>query len=147
MTLEAFRATLAGLRGVNLQIAPMNADAEQDGLTPADLRAEVESRLREAGIRVFTQAELLSEAPGMPFLHLDVSTLRLDAFYAYAIRLELWQAVRLTRDPTIQCLAVTWSTTGVLGTVRATSLSDARDAVRPVVDEFVSDYLAANPTP
>ena len=145
MTMEAFRETLVGLTGVNVQVAPMNADAERDDLTPSDLKEEVESRLRESGIRVFTQTELFSAAPGTPFLHLDVSTLRLNDFYAYSIRLDLWQAVRLMRDPTIQSLAVTWTTSGVIGTVSATSLSDVRDAVRPVVDEFIGDYLSANP--
>ncbi len=145
MTMEAFRETLTDLAGINVQVAPLNADAEQDGLIPSDLREEIESRLRESGIHAFTQTELFAVAPGTPFLRLDVSSLRLDAFYAYAIRLELWQSVRLTRNPAIQCLAVTWTTTGVIGTIRATSLSDVREAVRPVVDEFIADYLAANP--
>lgn len=145
MAVEAFRETLAGLTGVNVQVAPMNADAERDGLTPSDLQTEVESRLRESGIRVLTQTELFSAVAGTPFLHLDVTTLRLNGVYAYSLRLELWQAVRLTRDAAIQSLAVTWSTSGVIGTVRATHLGEVREAVRSMVDEFISDYLAANP--
>ncbi|MBI4589975.1 MAG: hypothetical protein HY725_14165 [Candidatus Rokubacteria bacterium] len=67
--------------------------------------------------------------------------------YAYTLRLELWQAVRLTRDAAIHSLAATWSTSGVIGTVRTTHLGAVREAVRAMVDEFINDYRAANPKP
>jgi hypothetical protein len=48
---EAFRATLAGLTGVHVQVEPINADAEGDGFLRADVQAHAESVLREAGVR------------------------------------------------------------------------------------------------
>ena len=135
---EALRSTLAGITNVNVQVEPVNADAERDGLTSADLRVDVESGLRAAGIGVLSQAELFLES-ATPFLHLDVMTVRLDGRYAYSVRLELWQAVRLVRDPSVQALAVTWSRPQLVGTVSAERLIEVRSAVRAAVDAFVAD--------
>lgn len=142
---EALGAPLGGLRGVGLQVEPLNPDAERDGLTQADLRADVEAVLREAGLAVHTQAALFADVPGVPFLHVDVMTIRLDGRYAYSVRLELWQAVRLVRDPTIQALAVTWSGPQVVGSVAPEGLDDVRRAVRTAAQEFVAAWRAATP--
>jgi hypothetical protein len=146
MAMEAFRETLAGLTGVNIQVEPVNADAEQDGLLRTDLQADVESALREAGIRVFTQPELFAVAPGTPFLHVDVMTIRLNAQYAYTVRVELWQAVTLVRDPGIRTLGCTWNSPQLVGTVTAGRLPEIRRAVRSAVDEFIQDSTVATAT-
>ncbi len=140
---EAFRATLAGLTGVHAQIEPLNADAERDGLTAADLRADVESALRESGLTVYGQSALVADVPGTPFLHVDVMTIRLDGRYAYSVRLELWQAVTLLREPRRSALALTWAAPQVVGTVAAESLAELRDTVRSEVYAFVGECRAA----
>ncbi len=61
MALEAFRATLRGLSGVNVQVEPVNADAERDGLLRADLQTDVESALREAGVEVVAVRSVVDE--------------------------------------------------------------------------------------
>ncbi len=144
MAMEAFRATLAGLTAVNVQVEPVNADAERDGLIRYELKADVEARLREAGVAVVDQTRLFADVPGTPVLHLDVMTVRLDARYVYSIRLELWQAVSLARDASIHALAVTWVRPQLVGTVAAENLASVRAAVRSAVDEFAGDCLAAS---
>lgn len=142
MALEAFRATLGGLSGVNVQVEPVNADAEGDGLLRTDLQTDVESALREAGFEVVTQSRLFA-VPGTPVLHCDVMTAGFHERYVYSIRLELWQAVRLVRDPSAQALAVTWFAPQLIGMVTRESLFTLRQTVRSTVDEFVRDCRAA----
>lgn len=139
---EALRATLADLTAVNVQVEPVNADAERDGLVRADLQADAESTLRAAGIGVLSQTELFLD-PATPLLHLDVMTVRLDGRYAYSVRLELWQAVRLVRDARIRTLAATWSTPQIVGTVPVDGLRELRPAVGAAVQAFVADVAAA----
>lgn len=139
LTAEAFRKSLIGLRGVGVEVEPLNADAERDGLTRADLQTDVEATLREGAMTVLPRTELFAFAPGTPFLHLDVITTRLDGRYAYAIRLELWQSVRLTRDPAIQTLAITWSRSPLLGTIAADHLAEVREVVRSAVAELIAE--------
>lgn len=144
MAAEGFRATLAGLDAVNVQVEPLNADAEADGLTRSGLQSEVEGALREAGLAVLTPTELFASAVGTPFLHLDVMTIRLDGHYAYSVRLELWQAVSLVRDTRIRALALTWSGSQLVGTVAAANLGELRATVRAAASEFAGDCLAAS---
>jgi len=143
MALEAFRATLRGLSGVNVQVEPVNADAEGDGLLRTDLQTDVESALREAGFEVVTQSRLFAVVPGTPILHCDVMTAGFGERYVYSIRLELWQGVRLVRDPSAQALAVTWFAPQLIGMVTKESLFTLRQTVRSTVDEFVRDCRAA----
>ena len=51
--------TLRGLTGVNVLVEdlPVEPAAEQVGLTPATLRSDIETQLREAGIHVLTDDE------------------------------------------------------------------------------------------
>lgn len=147
MPIEGARETLAGLTAVNVQVAPLNADAERDGLVSSEVREAVESMLRTAGITPLTPTELFYAARGTPILLLDVGTVKLDGSYAYSVRLELYQAIRLERDPSVRALAVTWSAWGLMGTIGAAHLADLHDTVRAVVGEFIVDHRAANPPP
>jgi hypothetical protein len=134
---EAFRATLAGLSGVHVQVEPLNADAERDGLTRDALQEDAEAALRQAGMAVYTRTALFADVPGTPVLHVDVMTIRLDGRYAYSVRLELWQGVKLVRAPDPWALALTWSAPQLVGTVAAESLAQLRGTVRSEVSEFV----------
>jgi hypothetical protein len=134
---EAFRGTLAGLPGVHVEVEPINTDAEQDGLAAADVRADVESVLRDGGLAVHALPRLFADVPGTPVLHVDVTTLRLDARYAYSVRLELWQAVRLVRDPALAGLALTWSAPQLVGSVAAERLGELRRTVRGAAQGFL----------
>jgi hypothetical protein len=143
MAMEAWRATLAGLTAVNVQVEPINADAERDGLTRADLAADVEAALGAARIEVVTTAELFAETIDTPVLHLDLMTVFLEDSYAYSLRLELWQAVRLLRDPGVRALAMTWSGPQLVGVVADVRVAELRKVVRAAVDEFTRDCRAA----
>ena len=140
---EAFRATLAGLTAVHVLVEPINVDAERDGLRGADLHADAESVLREGGVTVHAQSELFASVPDTPVLHVDVMTLHLDGRYAYSIRLELWQRVRLVREPGQAALALTWSTPQIVGTLGAENLAALRETVRSAVHGFVDECRRA----
>jgi hypothetical protein len=143
---EGFRATLAGLDAVHVHVEPINTDAEAHGLRRDDLRADVESALRADGLTPLTQTALFAAAtPGTPVLHVDVMTVWLDGRYAYSVRLELWQSVRLVREPGVTALALTWSAPQVVGVVAVEHVADVRDAVRAAVAGFLEDcHLATS---
>lgn len=143
---EPFRETLTGLRVLGVHVEPLDADAERRGLAADDLRADVESKLAGAGLTVVPPPKLFNDVLGAPFLHLDVMTLEVEERYAYSVRLELWQAVRLLRDPAVQSMAVTWRATPLIGTVATGALAGLRQSVASVVDQFVTDCQAPPPT-
>jgi hypothetical protein len=140
---EARRRTLAGLVRLNVQVEPINADAERAGLQRADLRTEVEALLGAAGLEVVGDATLFATAAGAPFLHVDVMTLPLDRSYVYSARVELWETVRLVREPETRTPAVTWSCPQVVGTVTRDNVDEVGRVVRAIVERFVAEWRAA----
>ncbi|MFQ5802380.1 MAG: hypothetical protein ACE5JQ_05730 [Candidatus Methylomirabilales bacterium] len=141
------RRSLAGLQGVELLVENMKPEVEQGGLTRADVQADVELRLRQAGIQVLTKAESFL-TPGAPVLYVSISTMKEEdcAFYAFSVKLELRQWIRLDRNLSIiHGSATTWRAPGAVGVVGARNLRNVRENVRDEVGKFINDYLAANP--
>lgn len=141
------RVTLAGLTGVHVVVHEVGPEAEREGLSRSSLQADVEQRLRRAGLRVFTPTEAMASV-GRPTLELRVNLLRSPEppqGYIYSVDLSLRQQIRLVRDRTVESYAVTWSENREVGGVRATRVSVVREAVRSRVDQFVAAWQAVNP--
>ena len=140
------RVTLAGLTGVHVVVNELSDEAEREGLSRSSLQAELESRLRQAGLRVLTVTEALTSV-GRPTLEVRVSVMtsgEAPQLYVYSVDLALRQHIRLTRDRTIESYAVTWSENREVGVVRATRLSAVRDALRAKVNQFITAWQTVN---
>ena len=142
--------TLLGLTGVNVVVEdlPVEPAAEREGLTPTAIRADTEAQLREAGIRVLND-DAWQTAPGRPWLFVRVRTVRPDVAtsgYTYVISVDLMQRTTLTRDPSLETDAMTW-TTGAIGTVGGYTLTRVRERLHAEVDTFIRAYWAVNPKP
>jgi hypothetical protein len=142
------RLTLAGLTGLYVSVELKTDDAQQNGLTEAQLRTDVELKLREAGIKVVAFEEI-SGTPGAPYLYVGVSALPLKSIpgvYAVSVNADLIQVIRLVRNPSTLALGRTWNATGVYGTLGASIVrEEVRKRVRDLADQFINAYLAANP--
>jgi hypothetical protein len=140
---ERKRETLRDLTGVEVVVEQVRSDAEQDGLSASQLKRQVESQLDQAGIRVLSPQERLTQ-PGHAYLYVSINTVKTASIYSYAIEISLNQTVRLTRHPTIATFAPTW-TAQVAGTTTVSQLHTIRESVIHYVDAFIHDYLAMNP--
>ncbi len=142
---ERQRQTLAGLRGVSIVVEDVNPDAEKDGLTAETLHADMQQKLRQAGVAVLTEDQA-ARAPGAPHLYLKLSAMKHGGgFYAYHIQLGVRQNVILLRASRGIVFVTTWSATEVLGTVAWANLPSIRDDVKARVDQFIKAYFAVNP--
>lgn len=141
------RITLVGLTGVHVAVYDMSGEGEREGLTRSSLQAELEQRLRLAGLRPLGASEAISSA-GRPTLELRLNLARFPEapqLYVYSVELALRQEIRLMRDRTIESFAITWSDPPQVGTVEPARLSVIRDAVRAKVNQFITAWQAANP--
>jgi len=134
---EPMRASLAGLAAVQVQTQPLPPEVEKAGLTTAQLRADVEARLTEAGLKVqgdpygttfYALVNVLPETVAAPPL-------------TYSVTLELHQRCVLIRNPKILTSGVTWSSSTLISGGDVASIR-ARLARR--LDRFVADYRAEN---
>ena len=143
---ETNRATLRGLAGVRVLIEDLPSEVLQEGLTKTRLHADVELKLRTAGIKTLTQDECF-KTPGEPYLYVNInlSTLKAESdHYAYSIDIGLIQNVTLLRDPGQATYAITWSTGGV-GLIGKKRLSELQDSVGDLLSIFVKAFLSVNP--
>ncbi len=142
------RRSLTGLKAVQVMVEDLHPDAERDGLHRTTIQTDVELKLRQAGIKVLTEAESLA-SPGMPYLYINVGTLPPETqrgLYAYSIAVRLQQNARLERDPRILVAsAATWSAPVQFGTVGTTNLQQLRGTVKDLVDQFINAWLSVNP--
>ena len=140
------RATLRGLSGVGVLIEQLAPEIEREGLIKNQLQIEVELKLKMAGIKVLTREECL-KTPGEPYLYVNVNVniAKTESdIYPYSIDVLLMQKVSLLRDPKQTTYAVTWSTGGV-GSIEKSILSQLRTSVEEMVDLFIKTYLSENP--
>src|SRR5947209_3366616 len=88
------RATLRGLKGVNIIVDPPDAELQRGGVTAKNLVTQIGQRLEKAGLPVDTKA---AEFVG---LHLVAAHAKKKAS-AVCLTLGLYQTVALGRDPAI----------------------------------------------
>ena len=137
---EEQRQILRGLERVHIVIKRLKPEIELDGLYRSTLETDVELTLRMTGIKVLSEEEAL-QTPGTPDLCLKVNALKCSSGYVYNIGLSLEEKVKLSRR-SIQISATTlrlWEQLGI-----AHRLSDIRDSVRDLLEEFVKGWQAAN---
>jgi hypothetical protein len=140
------RATLRGLKGVGVLVENLPPEVEKQGLNRDQLQKTIESRLRKAGIKVFSKEEAF-RTPGEPHLYvnINVNIAKTESdIYPYSIDLLLIQMVSLLRDPNLTTYAVTWSTGGV-GSIGKTIVGELGESVEAMVDVFIKAYLEENP--
>ena len=139
---QAQRESLRGLDGVYVLVEDLNDDTKRAGLSVAQIKTDVELKLRKAGIRITTKEERLTQE-GPPHLYVNVNVVGSQQYYAYNISVNLKQSVYLQRN-FLLIRVPTW-TTGGAGKASSRSIrEDARKNLGDFVDRFINDYLAVN---
>jgi hypothetical protein len=141
------RITLVGLTGVHVVVYQARTESVQGWPTRSSLQAEVEGRLRLAGLRPLGANEALRSV-GRPTLELRVSLARsrhAHQLYVFSVDLALRQQIQLARARTIESFAITWSEPPEVGTVESEHFSVVLNAARAKVDQFIAAWRAANP--
>jgi hypothetical protein len=126
-------SVLKGMGGVRFEIAGDNLP-----VPAATLRADVEQRLREAGIIV----DPLRAAR----LRLLIASFRPDGLptnYVYSAQLQLDERALTRRG--LSAEVVTWESETVLGLAILDDTERFRASIQNLVQEFIRAYVAANP--
>lgn len=137
---------LKGIKWLRVSIESLGVEATKIGLTRERLKTITELRLRREGIIIKTEKDIsvIDESRGnipivVPILYVNANV----GDRAYSIDLEIQEAVRLERDPSIICLATTW-VTGIMGT-HGKKQELIITALSELLDDFLNDYYKANP--
>jgi hypothetical protein len=131
---------LKGLEAVRLEVERIKPEIERDGLFRDELRSDMELKLRMAGIRIVPEEET-QKNPGVPLLQLNVDAMKCSFGYVYNIGLYLVEQATLVRKP-MKAPGMFLRIPEQLGI--ASRLSEIRDAVGDVLDEFVRIWKSSN---
>jgi len=142
------QASLRGIIGIHVMIGKIPAELAQAGVIDVELEAEVELRLKKAGIKVLEQREALS-LPGQPIFFIQIGGAKVADLPVYAVTIlgALSQQVTLERDSTQKCTAHTWSLSGTTAAGTQVLNQKIKAAAAALTDQFVKDYLSVNPRP
>jgi hypothetical protein len=137
------RATLRGIEAVNVVVDPVDPQVESAGVTRADLRARVETRLRSKGMMVDTsRPEFL--AVRMTLAHSGRGPF---AMYAVALTLGLYQPVELVRDAKVRTATQTWEVETVILSAPKSLDQAVLDSIDDLTDRFVKAHRSVNEAP
>lgn len=139
------RESLHGVTGVEVLVDPLDVEIEQLGVKTDALQKGINQRLQKAGVNVLTERERL-RTPTAALLTIRVDTLhdRIGRYF-FSIDLFITQRVRLESRETSELSAVTWMKLGPIGIVADDNVKHIEGQVLQKTDQFIKDYLAANP--
>jgi hypothetical protein len=135
---EITRLTLRGIKEVNVVIESIEPEIQNLGLTQAQVKADVEAKLREANITVAPDVQR-----GRPAVYLYVQVIRPERIERlfYSVSLSLLQNVVLERDPNVKTNTETWLVR-MLG--MSSGVEAIRSDIRSLLDQFIEDYRKVN---
>ena len=144
---DVTRLTLTGIQGLYVIVEEMQPNfqkyAVKPGLTKEQLQKDVELRLKEMGIKVLSRDEWM-KTPGKPVLYISVNTHESERYwYAYDIKIEVQQIVKMEANPKINTMAATWSM-NMTGITNIGALNIIKGDVEVLLGKFQQAYWAVN---
>ena len=144
--------SLRGLKGVTLWVMVSAETGLDSSVNEKDLQNEVERKLRQSGIRVYSPQERASDRINIAAFSISVSIGKANQkvtetpLHVVMVSAELHQEVALVRNPKIRTDAVTWKVCFAAQDISEEKLhSLVRDYALTYTSMFIWDYLAANP--
>ena len=131
------RATLRGVKTVNVVIDRLSPELETRGVTQKALRSRIEERLRSAGIAVDPKA-------------VEFVGLRIDSMfsrkgpYSLCFSMSFYQPVVLARDAKIRTATQTWDVNTMLVVQPKPLVQSSLNTADQLTDQFVTAYRSVN---
>ena len=138
---------LKGLVGVTPEVSIFSSTDVLCNLTKHELQTQVELRLRQSGIKVFSE-KTEKDSNSLCGLSVNVGLLTYSTpFYFVESHVKLIEPVFLFRDPQKLTTATTWEPQDVYSNLlrEIPTSTEILEVVNRSVDEFINDYLAVNP--
>jgi hypothetical protein len=135
---------LKGIKSLSVLVSTIPEDMKMEGVTRDALETAVELPLRMSGLKVLSGEEIF-KLPLVPLLFVNIAGKVNGPLLQWAVDLELKEIVYPNRNRNRAIAgAVTWRRESS-GTVGKAKVDQFREPVRDLVDQFLNDYLKANP--
>jgi len=139
---EINRRSFQDVKTFQILVEPLPPKVEQAGLTASTIQTDVETKLRQAGIKI---ADPKAETLVLLYVSVQFWEDSPVALWPYTISVEVLQDVLVARDTSILVTySPTWST-HMIGGVQPARVRDLRGAIKDQVDKFINAYRAVDP--
>jgi hypothetical protein len=140
------RATLRGLKAVKVVVDPPPPEMERAGFDRDHLRASIEQKIRDAGIKIDNDAiEFLGLGIAMVQGGRKVPLSFGKTPVSLTLSLGVYQVIVLSRDQTIKTVAETWEQQKVIQATAKSLDNVLPGAIDELADQFVKAYRSVNP--
>jgi len=140
------RATLRGLKAVKVVVDRPPGEMERAGFDREHLRASIEQRLRDAGIKIDNDAiEFLGLGISMAQGGRKVPLSFGKGPVSLTLSLGLYQVILLSRDQNIKTVAETWGQEKVIQATPKSLDQVLPGAIDEIAGQFVDAYRSVNP--
>ena len=131
------RATLRGVKAVNVVIDPVAPEIEKEGATADALRSRLEQKLRDGGVEI--------DSAAIEFVGLRVTSVRAARGpIAISANIALYQPVTLVRDRGVKTTTKTWEVDTVILADTKQVYRACMDSVDELAERFLEAYRSAN---
>jgi hypothetical protein len=132
------RATLHGIKTVNVVIDHIDPQLPKEGVTAAILQERLENKLKDAGIAVDNAAT--------EFVGIQITAVRSGRGpYAVSYTIAAYQAVALRRDPAVKTVTKTWEVETILMSDAKSLMQASMESVDDLAARFITAYQSVNP--
>lgn len=138
--------SLRGLAAVCVSVDKMPGALSEAGISSQSVRADIEARLKHAGIKVIAPEDFGKDRNAGK-LSFHVSVMPGEPMLSYFVNVDLYQQVVLSRaEDTAPVPASTWQKTSA-GMVGRSMLDLVRASLTERADSFINDFAQANAAP
>ena len=132
------RGTLQGIKAINVVVDPLDPPLEKIGLSKDGLRAQVEDRLRAAGIIVDRDAR--------EFLGIRITSVEArKGVFSLCFSEAVYQPVLLARDQKVRTATQTWEVDSILVVPSKGLQLAATQQLEQMADQFLTAFKSVNP--
>ncbi len=137
---------LVSIKDMHIFVVNLNEDAESTGLTKEQLKMSVELKLRLVGIKVNSEEEWFASSHSA-CIYVQITSVGLNNIPSsvYDVSINFKQDVTLVRSPYSTVNATTWERSLVGFCPQNDFQKIVQDTVKDLMDDFINDYLTANP--
>lgn len=138
---DAAAKTLKGINTLQVEIEPLAADLVNAGVTTEEIRADVETKLRDAGFKIKKPNEIVA-----PYARLRVFINSIDngvGGFAVSLTTSLNQLIVLDRDKSIISTAPTWESISIISVIKE-KVQGIRKFVNLQTDLFIKSHRKGN---
>jgi len=137
------RATMRGLKSVNVVLDPLAPELQKGGLTKTDLETRLTERLKRANIPLDRSVD---EFVGLRITAVQGTRGRFGGgAFALALNLGLYQPVVLVRDKDMKSATSTWDVETVLMADPKALQQATAESIDDLADRFVTAWRSVNP--